>query len=217
MKFSISREWKLFLLVLLACFGISAFVFQFSPDLRHLVIFFFFTIPANSFTFVPYEPALLYYSKVYLPLWLALLGGVGTSMAGFLDYQGVTYLFRYRKMAAIRENRYYISAANWFRKVPFACLVVTGFTPVPFHPVKFMAIATAYPLKKYLLALFVGRTPRYYLVALAGEELQISNWIILLILVIFLLWEIGAYKIVPGLSKIREAERNEESVFAPKN
>ncbi|MFQ6002387.1 MAG: VTT domain-containing protein [Candidatus Zixiibacteriota bacterium] len=206
MKFSISREWKIFGLVLLGCLGISAFVFTFSPDLRQLIIFFFFTILANSFTFVPYEPALLYHSKLYLPLWLALLGGVGTSLAGFLDYQAVTYLFGYRKMAAIRKNKYYLLVANYFRKVPFACLVITGFTPVPFHPVKFMAIATAYPLQKYLLALFVGRTPRYYLVALVGKGLQISNWVILLIFLIFILWEIMAYKIVPRPIQIKKKE-----------
>ena len=206
MKFSISREWKIFGLVLLGCLGISAFVFKFSPDLRQLIIFFFFTIPANSFTFVTYEPALLYYSKLYLPLWLALLGGVGTSLAGFLDYQTVTYLFRYRKMAAIRKNKYYLLVANYFRKVPFACLVITGFTPVPFYPVKFMAIATAYPLQKYLLALFVGRTPRYYLVALVGKGLQISNWVILLIFLIFILWEIMAYKKVPRPIQIKKKE-----------
>ena len=206
MKFSISREWKIFGLVLLGCLGISAFVFKFSPDLRQLIIFFFFTIPANSFTFVPYEPALLYYSKLYLPLWLTLLGGVGTSLAGFLDYQAVTYLFGYRKMAAIRKNKYYLLVVNYFRKVPFACLVITGFTPVPFHPVKFMAIATAYPLQKYLLALFVGRTPRYYLVALIGKGLQISNWVILLIFLIFILWEIMAYKIVPRPIQIKKKE-----------
>ena len=206
MKFSISREWKIFGLVLLGCLGISAFVFEFSPNLRQLIIFFFFTIPANSYTFVPYEPALLYYSKLYLPLWLALLGGMGTSLAGFLDYQAVTYLFGYRKMAAIRKNKYYLLVANYFRKVPFACLVITGFTPVPFYPVKFMAIATAYPLQKYLLALFVGRTPRYYVVALVGKELQISNWVILLIFLIFILWEIMMYKIVPRPIQIKKKE-----------
>ena len=216
MKFSISREWKIFGLVVLGCLGMSVFVFKFSPDLRQLIIFFFFTIPANSFTFVPYEPALLYYSKLYLPLWLALLGGMGTSLAGFLDYQAVTYLFRYRKMAAIRKNKYYVLVANCFRKVPFACLVITGFTPVPFHPVKFMAIATAYPLQKYLLALFVGRTPRYYLVALAGKGLQISNWVILLIFLIFILWEIMTCKIVPRLTQIKKRDLDEKCTFPPK-
>jgi len=216
MKFSISREWKIFGLVVLGCLGMSIFVFKFSPDLRQLIIFFFFTIPANSFTFVPYEPALLYYSKLYLPLWLALLGGMGTSLAGFLDYQAVTYLFRYRKMAAIRKNKYYLLVANYFRKVPFACLVITGFTPVPFHPVKFMAIATAYPLQKYLLALFVGRTPRYYLVALAGKGLQISNWVILLIFLIFILWEIMTCKIVPRLTQIKKRDLDEKCTFPPK-
>lgn len=206
MKFSISREWKIFGLVLLCCLGISVFVFEFCPELRQLIVFFFFTIPANSFTFVPYEPALLYYSKSYLPLWLALLGGMGTSLAGFLDYHVVTYLFKYRKMAAIRKNKYYLLVANYFRKVPFACLLITGFTPVPFMPVKFMAIATAYPLQKYLLALFVGRTPRYYLVALAGKGLQISNWVILLIFLIFILWEIMMYKIIPRPIQIKKKE-----------
>jgi len=206
MKFSISHEWKIFGLVLLGCLGISVFVAKFSPDLRQLIVFFFFTIPANSFTFVPYEPGLLYFSKLYPPLWLALLGGMGTSLAGFLDYQAVTYLLRYRKMAAIRENKYYLLAANYFRKAPFACLIITGFTPVPFYPVKFMAIATAYPLQKYLLALFIGRTPRYYLVGLAGEGLKIANWVILLIFLIFILWEIRAYKLVPQFIQIRKKE-----------
>ncbi len=204
MNFALSREWKIFLGVMLICSSVSAAVFIYFPDLRGLIGFFFFTIPANSFTFVPYEPALLYYSKPYAPLWLALLGGIGTSLAGFLDYQAVTYLFRWKRLAAIREHRYYLLVTKYFNKAPFSCIVVTGFLPVPFHPIKFLAISAKYPLRKYLLALFVGRTPRYYIVALLGAAFNISNLGILIIFAIFVLWEIFAKKLLP---KSRSGEK----------
>ncbi|UCD85409.1 MAG: VTT domain-containing protein [Deltaproteobacteria bacterium] len=197
MKITINREWKIFLGVMLLCSLASAAAFIFRPELRSLVGFFFFTIPANSFTFVPYEPALLYYSKLYSALWLAILGGIGTSLAGFLDYQAVTYLFRWKKLDAMRKNRYYLLVTRYFNRAPFSCIVFTGCFPVPFHPIKFLAISAEYPLKKYLLALFVGRTPRYYILALAGAAFNISNIHILIIFAVFVLWEVFAKKILP--------------------
>jgi ribonucleoside-triphosphate reductase len=63
-------------------------------------------------------------------------------------------------------------------------------TPLPFYPIKFLSISDGYPLKRYLTALVVGRTPRYYLIAYVGYVLNLPNWslvtLALLILIVTL-------------------------------
>ena len=57
-------------------------------------------------------------------------------------------------------------------------LVVTGFTPIPFFPFKFLAFSVHYPLWKYLAALLTGRFPRYVALAWFGSLFNIPTWIL---------------------------------------
>ncbi|UCC83667.1 MAG: hypothetical protein JSW46_01665, partial [Gemmatimonadota bacterium] len=70
-------------------------------------------------------------------------------------------------------------------------LVVTGLTPIPFWPFKFLCFSIHYPLWRYLTALATGRFPRYVLLAWIGAEFGIPTWILILsVVVIFALYAI---------------------------
>jgi len=63
-------------------------------------------------------------------------------------------------------------------------LLVAGFTPVPFYPFRFLVVLAHYPLPKYILAVFLSRTPRYFLLALLGYKLKIPDYLLLVLFVI---------------------------------
>ena len=65
--------------------------------------------------------------------------------------------------------------AELFRRYPFGAIVLAGFTPVPFFPVRFLVVITGYPVWKYLLGVLLSRAPRFYLLALFGGFFEISN------------------------------------------
>jgi membrane protein YqaA with SNARE-associated domain len=113
-------------------------------------------------------------------LWLlASAATMGTLAAAFLDYKFFATLLNLSYSKKYKSNSAYKKAHYWFYKAPFISLLVAGFTPIPFYIFKFMALSSRYPLRKYMLAVALGRFPRYCLLAFLGFTLQIPNWIIL--------------------------------------
>ena len=87
----------------------------------------------------------------------------------------------------------------------FVCLVFTGFTPIPFEPFRFAAILARYNLLLYLLAVLVGRFPRYYLIALIGDQFRIPTRSLVILLIVSL-----AIPIIGLLIKRQTSEENIE-------
>jgi archaetidylinositol phosphate synthase len=63
-----------------------------------------------------------------------------------------------------------------FTAAPFAILVASGLTPLPFWPFKALAFGSGYPLGRYLGAIGVGRFLRYALLAWLGNILALPVW-----------------------------------------
>ena len=153
---------------------------------------FFYSIPANTAISVfPHEPVLIYYGK-FANLWITAAAATGgTLVAGYLDHRVFVPVLNYRKIISYKQNRFYRRATELFMRYPFATLVVTGFTPIPFFPFKFLCFSIHYPLSRYLAALSLARFPRYLLLAWIGAALGIPNWILVLsVVVIFGLYAI---------------------------
>lgn len=64
--------------------------------------------------------------------------------------------------------------------------MVAAFTPIPFDPFRFLAIASGYNRTGYLAAIFVGRAPRYYFLAQLGGHWHIPPWIIVVSIILLL-------------------------------
>lgn len=138
-----------------------------------------YSIPSNSaVSLFPHEPVLIYYGK-FANLWgVSAAATAGTVVAGFLDHRVFVPLLNVERISAYKENRLYLRTISLFMRYPFATLVATGLTPIPFFPFKFLSFSIGYPLVRYLGALAVGRFPRYWLLAWVGAELQIPNSIL---------------------------------------
>ena len=62
-----------------------------------------------------------------------------------------------------------------FDRMPFTAIWVAGFTPVPFFPIRFLVVMAGYPVAKYLLAVFLSRAPRFFILAIYGEFFDVPG------------------------------------------
>jgi len=160
---------------------------------------------------LPSPPYVIGMGKIFDPAIIALVGAFGNSVAAFFEYNFITWLFSKTELQQkIETNKYFQRFSNFFKRAAFSCILFTGFAPVPFDPFRFAAILTRYFLPKYLLAMFIGKYLRYYLLAWLGDSFQISNQYLFIMLIILLLVPIISTFILKRL-RAREYE-SEQSV-----
>ena len=113
-----------------------------------------------------------------------------------------TDLLNLQSIQSYKEKPFYRKAIRIFMKWPFATIVVTGFTPIPFFPFKFLCFSIGYPMWTYVTALVVARFPRYYLLALIGATIPVPNWILIAsVAVVFGLYLVKA--VPEGIKRLR--------------
>jgi membrane protein YqaA with SNARE-associated domain len=176
---------------------------------RSYLYLLFYAIPANSAVSVfPHEPVVIYFGRHGSILLTALAASAGTLIAGYLDHSVFVPAMNHRAVGGYKGHGWYRRAASLFMRQPFLALVITGFTPIPFFPFKFLSFSVHYPLWRYLAALLTGRFPRYLLLAWLGRVLDIPTWLLVAIFGTF--FAIYGVKAVPQavryLRRLRRAE-----------
>jgi membrane protein YqaA with SNARE-associated domain len=137
----------------------------------------FYAVPANSAVSVfPHEPVVIYFGSAGNIWYTAIAASIGTLIAGFLDHSVFVPVMNLQSLSSYKDKGWYQRIAKLFMRFPYLVIVVTGFTPIPFFPFKFLAFSVHYPLWKYLGALLTGRFPRYVMLAWVGSLLEIPTW-----------------------------------------
>lgn len=145
--------------------------------------FFWYSIPGNSFVYLPHEPAVIYAGAMYQPWLVASVGGVATMMAAIVDYFVVRKVFEIQKVAKVKHAPIYRAAIRCFRWCPWITVVLFAISPLPFYVIRILAPSSGYPWWRYVSACVVGRIPRYYLLALGGAWVPVpSRYLILMML-----------------------------------
>ncbi len=164
---------------------------------RAFDLWFYFAYMTVACTFIPLQtpPLAMAYGQRFSPSLAAALGGFGSCISGLIDYVVVTFVFRYERIARIKATRTYRYVERIFEKHPFIVLVIAAFTPIPFEPVRVLACATGYNRVKFVLAIFVGRAPRYFLLGLLQRDLlSIPNMYLYgsipVLMAIWLIWKL---------------------------
>ncbi len=164
----------------------------------------FYSIPANTAISVfPHEPVLIYFGKFANLWWTAAAATAGTVAAGYMDHTVFVPVLHHKTLVGYKDKRWYRKAIHFFMRYPFATIVVTGFTPIPFFPFKFLSFSIHYPMWKYLSALVLARFPRYMMLAWIGYEFDIPNWIIFGSFVVI----IALYVVKAGPELVRRVRR----------
>ena len=167
-------------MLILGAFGI--YMMTFWSKVYPLLTVFFYMISSNAvIAILPHEPVIVWYGKTQSLIGLATVATLGTLLAGYLDNRFFAPILNLSYSVKYKASPAYQRAQRWFSKAPFTALALAGFLPLPFYPFKFLALASRYPLQKYLAAIAAGRFPRYCLLGLAGLFLQIPNWLIIAI------------------------------------
>ncbi|UCH84201.1 MAG: VTT domain-containing protein [Candidatus Latescibacterota bacterium] len=182
------RNWIYFAISAAVIAAAVLFVLRVYPQLSGLVWLGVYTIPSHMFVSpFNHEWLLLLIAKSYPAIWCTVVSLIGCLVAGMWDYWLLVPLIHHPRIRRkySRTGPYRKSVA-FFRKWPFWALVVIGLLPIPFYPVKFLAIADKYPLRRYLLALIIGRTPRYYAIAYLGHVLRLPLWSIVALALLLL-------------------------------
>ena len=158
-----------------ALFGLlCGAVVLYDPRYSQLAIYALYAIPAHLLiSFLPHEPALWIAARLYPAMVVALVGTSATLVAIVLDYWLIGWLVNHHLVKpVVQESRWFTFASRWFRKAPALLIAGSALAPVPFYPVKIMAIAADYPLRRFIAALIVGRLPRFYFLARFLSELD---------------------------------------------
>ncbi len=174
---------------------------------KNLWILFFYNFPSQFLiAIVPHEPVFLYFSKFYSPLSVTFVAIVGTSLAEVLNYSVFKYVGDFKPVQSVHTSQMVNKLIILFNKAPFAALLVAGFTPVPFYPFRFLVVLARYPLLKYILAIVLSRTPRFFLLALFGYTIKIPDY---LLPVIFILLTVPfSYPMIKSFLKNKRNKSN---------
>jgi len=186
-----NRVWIVILSITIILLGVlSYFLFFSDHKYSQLISFSLYMCIACSVIPLPTPPFVIGMGRIFPPLIVALTGAIGNCIGGLLDYYLVTLFFsKVQLLQKVQTSRIYRRGSVYFDRFAFPCLLFTGFSPIPFEPFRIMAIVAKYNLVKYLLAIFIGRMPRYYLVAYLGEEYQeyFTNKVLFLFLIALIL------------------------------
>ncbi len=174
----------------------------------------FYAIPANSAVSVfPHEPVVIYFGSQGSVLYTAIAASIGTLIAGFLDHSVFVPVMNLQSLKGYKKKGWYRRAARFYMRFPYLTLVVTGFTPIPFFPFKFLSFSVHYPLWRYLSALLTGRFPRYMLLAWFGSFFDIPKWLLFGFFGLIVL--LYALKVVPkAVQQIRQTRERQGATVA---
>lgn len=202
---------RTFIFIIEILFVLGLFVWWFSSSSarlsRSLLVLFLYCFPAEFIiAAVPHEPLLLYFAKFYSPFIIALVSAAGTVLAETINYTSFNYVADLKSFRKLREGKFVQKTIALFYRAPFSALLIAGATPVPFYPFRFLVVLAHYPLKKYLLAVFLSRTPRFFLLALFGRLAKIPDSLIAL-LFLFLILAGFFPPLIHRFQKLRERKK----------
>jgi membrane protein YqaA with SNARE-associated domain len=175
-------------------------------DWSGLLSLFFYSIPANTaISIFPHEPAIMFSGQHFNTVAVAITAVLGNLAAGWVDYHFFTPLLQMKFSQGYRRTRIYRNTIRWFARAPFLVVAVFALTPLPFYLVKFLAFSTGYSMWRYMLAILVGRLPRFYILALLGHHLNVPTWI--MVAFFSLVFAVYFYLIVKGWIRSRLSKR----------
>ena len=152
-----------------------------------LLALFLYTIAANSYIPFPHEPVVIHYGKISRPLTVSAVCASANCISSVLDIVVLGTLFAHKSAVEFRKrNRVYRIAEYYFNLTPFWTMAFAALTPVPFYPFRVLGVASGYARWRYVLSTFVGRAPRYFILAWIGNAYRIPLRYIVLLFVVMI-------------------------------
>lgn len=167
----LSRELYLRILVLILILGITACIFVFRDRVANLAGYgylgaFLISLLSSATIILPIPGIALIFAlgATYNPYLVGLAAGAGSALG---ELSG--YMAGYSGQVVFKKSKTYLRMEHWMRRRGSVVIFVLAFVPNPIFDLAGAAAGILkYPIWKFLLFCFLGKTPRSILVAFAG-------------------------------------------------
>jgi membrane protein YqaA with SNARE-associated domain len=167
----LSRELYLRILVLLLVLGVTVGIFVFRDRVANLAGYgylgaFLISLLSSATIILPVPGIAVIFAlgATYDPYLVGLAAGAGSALG---ELSG--YMAGYSGQGVLRKSKTYLRMEHWMRRRGSVVIFVLAFVPNPIFDLAGAAAGILrYPVWKFLLFCFLGKTPRSILVAFAG-------------------------------------------------
>lgn len=167
----LSLQLYLRILVILIVLGASASIFVFRDQVSNLAGYgylgaFLISLLSSATIILPIPGLALIFAlgAAYDPFLVGLAAGAGSALGEITGYMA-----GYSGQIVLKNNKTYLSMERWMKRRGSVVIFVLAFVPNPLFDLAGAAAgALRYPLWKFLLVCFLGKTPKSILVAFAG-------------------------------------------------
>ena len=154
--------------------GVTLLVTFFDDEIRSVAAFgypgiFIACFAANSTVFLPAPSSAIVFAfaSIYIPIWVAIIGGLGAA-GGEL----VGYLAGYSGRRAVESTAIGAKVQTWFNKHAILTVFTLAFLPLPFFDiVGLLAGASKMRLSVFLPVVSVGKVLKMIVYAVLGANL----------------------------------------------
>lgn len=154
------------------------------PAAAGLVVFVLVTVwvhgPLSPFLPAAYEPTLMLYGRLYSPLVVAAFGTMGNLATEYLNYHLYGRVLRLGPLRRVPASRPIRRLLALFERSPGLAVWIGAWSPIPDWVVRGLAPLAGYPVSRYLLAMGLGRLPRYWFFAALGRTWGVPDGLFLL-------------------------------------
>jgi uncharacterized membrane protein YdjX (TVP38/TMEM64 family) len=167
----LSRDLYLRILVLILVLGITACIFVFRDRVTNLAGYgylgaFLISLLSSATIILPVPGIAVIFAlgATYDPYLVGLAAGAGSALG---ELSG--YMAGYSGQGVFRKSKTYLRMEHWMERRGSLVIFVLAFVPNPIFDLAGAAAGILkYPVWKFLLVCFLGKTPKSILVALAG-------------------------------------------------
>ncbi len=182
---------KISLLLGVVFIGFSVYYLQLLPTQYHeLMSYFLIMCTSCNLIPIPTLPFVLYISHDYAVWMIVLFGAIGASISSIVEYYVIDFLMKFDRFAKLKQNGKYRKYASYFDKFSFRSIMLASLIPLPLDVIRVLAITRRYSKWKYLLATFLGRIPRIFMLTFVGSQLAYSKTIAIILLAAILIFEL---------------------------
>ena len=130
--------------------------------------------PASPLLPATYEPILILFGGLYPPLLLAFIGTAANLLAEYLNYRVYGELLAQRQLDRVTSHPTLRRLVTLFNRRPFFTTWFVAWSPLPDWTVRILAPLARYPIRPWLLAMALGRLPRFWLLASLGRWVHVD-------------------------------------------
>ena len=167
----LSREQYTRILVIVIVLAVTAGIFVFRDRVSNLQGYgylgaFLISLVSSATIILPIPGLALIFAlgDAYNPVLIGIAAGAGSALGEITGYMA-----GYSGQIVLKNNKTYLRMERWMKRRGSIVIFVLAFVPNPIFDLAGAAAGVLrYPLWKFLLVCFLGKTPKSILVALAG-------------------------------------------------